>query len=99
MKNIIKDESGGSDILLIIGYILAIVIVFTVAVSYFMFIPSVAVVLTAVSNQTINAGVHDITSVNDRMLWSIRIAHFLVIIGTILFVAVLRSTRKEFESY
>ena len=99
MKNLITDESGNSDVLMIVGYVLAIVIIFTVAVSYFIFIPSVAVVLTEMSNQTVSAGVHDITDVNNRVLWSIRMAHFIVVIGTLLFVGILRSTRKEYETY
>lgn len=94
-----SDETGNSDILILIGYVLAIIIIFMVGISYFVFIPSVAVVLTELSNQTIDAGVHDITNVNNRVLWSIRMAHFIVIIGTLLFVGVLRSTRKEFEEY
>lgn len=99
MKNIIKDELGGTDILAIVGYILAIIFIFVIAVSYFIFIPSVAVLLTELSNQTVGAGVHDITDVNNRVLWSIRIAHFIAVIGVIIFVGVLRSTRKEFEQY
>ena len=99
MKDIFSNESGGTDVLVIIGYILAIIIIFTVAVSYFIFVPTVDVALTEMSNQTVSAGVHDITSVNDRVIWSIRMAHFMVIIGTILFVAVLRSTRREYEHY
>lgn len=99
MKDIFNDESGVSDIMIIIGYILAIVTLFIVAVSYFIFVPSVAVVLTELSNQTVDAGVHDITAVNDRVLWSIRIAHFIVVVGVLLFVGILRSTREEFEHY
>lgn len=95
----LKEESANSDILMLIGYILAIVMIFMVSISYFIFIPSVAVILTEMSNQTVSAGVHDITDVNNRVLWSIRMAHFIVIIGTLLFVGILRSTRKEFEEY
>lgn len=99
MRNIFKDEQANSDVLMFVGYVLAIVILFMVSISYFIFIPSVAVVLTEMSNQTVNAGVHDITDVNNRMLWSIRMAHFIIAIGTLLFVGILRSTRKEYETY
>lgn len=98
-NRMLKDTQADSDVLLFIGYILAIVLIFMVCISYFIFIPSVAIVLTEMSNQTIDAGVHDITDVNNRVLWSIRMAHFIVIVGVLLFVGILRSTRHEYESF
>lgn len=96
LKSLKDNESG--DLIMIIGFFLAIILTFAVVVSYFIISPAYVEFYYQISEQTRTAaGVDDMTDTINRVKWSVDMGHFVVILGVWSFVILLRRVRQELQ--